>query len=491
MRSSKTNISASQGVECRRIRSVPEEKEAIFCWQAIDRPLPGESLWSVLHKFCARNALAGDEAIQTLAGLSDHKTLQQYARSNLRDAPPELWALRLGEATRIDVDDIRAGTVHGLLGGLVNLAEPDLISSANLRFCPHCIQQGHHSVASQLYFQTECFIHGCALRDTCPRCTSRIPYRMPTSFGMSYACPTCGNELWSRRTAIRASQPNADEASSTGLQKLIGRIKQWTNHGLRLGTPSIFAFGLEKDGERWVHGHGPYMQDYFDAVGPRNGQGTCARLRHTIIHVASDEMGPAEEYEKFILQIRPCYKTVLRWLLKRLTREQRAMANDLCRADWRDRSFQEYKDIYGTEKMPPAVYALISWRMLWEQAESPAKLLRRLVERPCKISPRGRRKHCVRNWAQAVAEQFTEYFRVVWQEGVSSQTRLNIDERVFASACVDTFRHILALYERSHQQTGKSSWIDCRLNPAIAPMYLLQIRNSDEFRLQWFELPSA
>ncbi len=129
--------------------------------------------------------------------------------------------------------------------------------------------------------------------------------------------------------------------------------------------------------------------------------------------------------------------------------------------------------------------------MLWEQADSPAKLFNRLIERPCKISPGGRRKHCVRRWAQAVAEQFTEYYRVVWQEEVSSQTRLNIDERVFASACLDSFQQITALYDKAHRQSGKSSWLDCRLNPATAPMYLLLLGDPGVFNLSWFELPAA
>jgi hypothetical protein len=49
----------------------------------------------------------------------------------------------------------------------------------------------------------------------------------------------------------------------------------------------------------------------------------------------------------------------------------------------------------------------------------------------------------------------------------------------------------MALYDKSYQQSGKSSWLDCDLNPDGAPMYLMQIQGPGTMCLQWFDLPAA
>jgi len=479
---------------CRRILPFAESSQpsTTFCWSASDRPLPGESLWSLLHRFCARNALSGCEAIQSLTGRSKSTVteLKKIAQTDFRIELANTWVVRLGEATRSTPTELRIGTVQGLLGDLAGFAEPDIIATEVLRFCPECIRHGHHSIAHQVCLEAKCYIHECALRDRCPNCSSRIPFRMPKTFENSYSCPTCSVNLWNRRSVLLDACPTAKDAAAAGLSRLLERIKGWTDQGLRMGTPPRFSFGQTMERDTWIAAHGPKMQDYLETVVSAEGHDRGSRWTGQIFPRSDQGLGASEEFDRLAEMLRPHYKAILRRLIHNLPQSQRAQVNDLCRADGRDRRYQEYKDTYGTDSIAPAVFALVSWRMLWERADSPGKLLGRLVERPCAQAPHGFRKYRVRGWERAMAEQFVEFYRVDWGQSLDSESRLRIDERVFAAVCVESYRQISGQYDQARRESGKVAWQDFRLDPAGAPMCFLQIQPAS-VNLQWFCRPDA
>lgn len=180
-----------------------------YCWYPNDGPSKGESAWSIIHKFCYRNATGIEGLIIHLNMLAGAARIPHTRRIDLRFNSSEIiQALHLatGWPTRDKMMTLE------YLTQLDDMSHMQAISSNYLRFCPDCIQNGCHYAVNQLLFRKTCPIHiEVNLEDKCPRCGVRIPYTPPISFMKSYSCHYCSAPLWVRRDAktVRSKTPTS------------------------------------------------------------------------------------------------------------------------------------------------------------------------------------------------------------------------------------------------------------------------------------------
>jgi hypothetical protein len=462
-----------------RIVTLGQETGREFCVHASDKALPGESFWSMAHKFCARNALSWPETIAAMSGgaVIDGAGLRLAARMDPRIAPRGGWLPRFIETIRGDADSIERGTIKGLSGRLLDQIDMDLLSVRNLRFCPKCIEGGHHSITSQFVFQANCAIHDVALQDKCPACSKEIPFKMPGTYEESFACPSCRAALWARRVAIR-TDPKVEELAEQQLRNVSERLRGWERLGFEFGIRKRTKHGDQAGGRAWTEVHGVKMADYLDQMASGRSCSIPAQAKEG----RAAEQG--QDYHKELRTlIRPYYKSIARHLRKRVIKLGNKHVHRLCLADWRDRGFIDYREQFRAAEAPNEVYAYISWRMLWEIADSPARLLAGGASRDStKNEPNGFR---ARDWDTSVAQQFATHFRLTWSKALNTPAKTQFDGRVFAMACLATFRHIAELYDQAPRVDEASAWQDIEMDRAVAPIFVLET-GAARARLHWF-----
>lgn len=159
--------------------------------------LPGESLWSVTHKFCALNYVAGPGFMRSFGKARSGKHsnarfagARSYPTTDLRFAD----SLDL-EAFAAAVGDDGFCCQDAIVQSWGNRTAIRAATADFLRYCPTCIELGFHSAVLQFTSIRECPLHRDLVEDSCPKCGGRIPYRLPTPSGQPYSCP-CGRHLW-------------------------------------------------------------------------------------------------------------------------------------------------------------------------------------------------------------------------------------------------------------------------------------------------------
>jgi TniQ len=451
-----------------------------YCWRLIDGPNPGESLWSLIQKFCARNALSGSDALEYLTGQIDSTQASRRRAVDLRIVSSNEILTQLAKITRVDVETIRCSTITAICGSHVSLANLDQFSAGVLRFCPVCVKSGYHAVQNQFWFQTECPIHGELLADTCPKCANAIPYTAPWRFTESYSCPTCKEPLWSDLFSARFTPVKPKCISgNNALENLCADFSRWAKHGI-LGRNSSFRL-CESSGDSpyWAQRHGVRLRRYLNVAAGAGGQNDSE-----FVHASISIKGSAENQgsramstanlEGIGQRLKAHYKAVARHLRRHLLRGQRRWIESLCLADWRDRNYTDYQQRYRTELATIECFAYLSWRMAWEMYETPGQVIR---------MRRGRDQ----NWARNLMSQYLRYFRVAWVQEISADTLLRIDERVFSLVCVETFEKFRRQYRQRKSECGRLEWLDCWLRAGMEPFFLLQMFNPTEGRLHWFK----
>src|SRR6478672_6306955 len=124
-----------------------------------------ESLWSVLHKFAAINICTASDIQKVFGYDNDQRLLNSWTTRN--------QDLRTGGA----LDLKKVGRILELSESVLGTAtltsyfdEPRMhnYTSAQLRVCWVCLQEGFHSVLFQLLPLKQCLEHGVALTKSCP-----------------------------------------------------------------------------------------------------------------------------------------------------------------------------------------------------------------------------------------------------------------------------------------------------------------------------------
>jgi len=162
-------------------------------------PVPCESLWSVLHKFCFLNFVRGPAVIRHFGDKSARAVTMQIRRSDGR----VVFEHDLRFAGTINLKRLRASlgidcSWHEavVLDGWGVKQEVRTATAPFLRYCPTCIEHGYHATMFQFVDRRTCPLHGDTLSDFCPNCGSRIPYSLPGVATQPYSCTCCGRRLW-------------------------------------------------------------------------------------------------------------------------------------------------------------------------------------------------------------------------------------------------------------------------------------------------------
>jgi hypothetical protein len=167
-------------------------------------PLPRfhESVWGVVQKLKYLNAFTAKE----LRSLIAHPT-----ETALPHPPPEDEPYLAG----CDLRRLRALLPPGCESWPTAFGGPRTFygtfheaHALSLRFFPHCLQHGFHSVLFQSRELARCPEHQEPLRDSCAHCARRIPYWRYWSGGEAFECP-CGAVLWETRDVIALWYPPA------------------------------------------------------------------------------------------------------------------------------------------------------------------------------------------------------------------------------------------------------------------------------------------
>ena len=152
------------------------------------KPLPFESLWSILHNFCRANLVEDEEVAAAITAFDSFERSER----NLRMAR---W-IDKGEASEMlslsSEQFVRSLHEH-------YVCEPQdgvyaILVSRSVRFCPRCIEGGFHSPLHDLMYFKECPVHSVALTDRCPKCRKRLPFMMPRQASEAYSC-ICGHHF--------------------------------------------------------------------------------------------------------------------------------------------------------------------------------------------------------------------------------------------------------------------------------------------------------
>lgn len=157
-----------------------------------------ESFWSITHKFSDLNVCQPSE-------ISSIFTCKQKSVNYLYDTNvlKKQWidnekfkrALHLSEGI----------LENAFLDNFLFKDEIDWFTCQTLRFCPHCISQGFHSVFHQMVFVKQCPFHRVDLEEDCPNCQRPISMHFNRKdFKKPYSCPGChyrfynpvSDEIW-------------------------------------------------------------------------------------------------------------------------------------------------------------------------------------------------------------------------------------------------------------------------------------------------------
>jgi hypothetical protein len=179
-----------------------------------------ESLWGILAKWQFVNRLPYWSIANCVSALS---------RANLYQGVD----LRVLESFDLQALALCSGVGHSALCGGACVARsvcPELaFTSAHLRWCAACMNEGFHATLFQFVAINRCPIHGDRLIDTCPSCHCTIPYRLDTAFVANpLACPNCCAPLVGDPTVFLQAYSSANKSGNIwGWQRLLAKYAHW------------------------------------------------------------------------------------------------------------------------------------------------------------------------------------------------------------------------------------------------------------------------
>src|ERR1035437_358219 len=203
---------------------------------------PGESLWSLMHRFLWLNAPSRSDLKRSFGcpHLQPFSLLDgQRPPSHYRFGPIAFDRHRLSSALGLTPRHWASSTLGWLRGTPVDDVETDL------RFCPLCLQVGYHTVAFQLSCVEKCPIHQDWLVRKCLRCGGAISPQLDlNAIKNPYACQSCGHLL-----APKASLVNPPMIAGHRISEILDWYRQLSTLAIAAPKPS--------DAEKPAHVYAP------------------------------------------------------------------------------------------------------------------------------------------------------------------------------------------------------------------------------------------
>ncbi len=168
----------------------PDPIETGWCWRE-DWITGFDSAYGLFSKFASLNAMGAREVAHIFASRVSGRRTAILRAPNVDLRTSELFDLSaMASILRLDSEQIR----HAFL--LEKLATRRRTCGDHLRWCPQCAKRGFHTAVFQLDLVTACPVHGCKLRCDCPKCHTKIPYRLKTDlFAKPFTCPSCKEDF--------------------------------------------------------------------------------------------------------------------------------------------------------------------------------------------------------------------------------------------------------------------------------------------------------
>lgn len=163
---------------------------------------PGDSWWSIVHKFAAFNGLRGP-VTRELLGLECNSTKCASDDSDITDRSPHLLLEPSEARVRASATFVPQMILDEF--GKEQLFHPDL------RFCEACLAVGFHSPVYQIRYVQRCPIHDVALRSRCPSCHRKVPM-------------SCSNQALAHAYACQCGHSFLMDIAKSGMRALIGEL---------------------------------------------------------------------------------------------------------------------------------------------------------------------------------------------------------------------------------------------------------------------------
>lgn len=187
-------------MEQARVKSPLVFPKGRFCWHR-EYAVPGESLWSLTHKFAIWNCVGGRD----IKSLMRDERYEKKERQLLRGGGA-YWDL----FSKLGYDENHLCRMFG--DASLQLIEKSTLAYLRgtresvrgtrrdvLRFCPKCFALGLHFTVFQEDFLLQCPAHKVPLITGCPRCRASIEQFPPDSFEAApYQC-RCGHTQWNQK----------------------------------------------------------------------------------------------------------------------------------------------------------------------------------------------------------------------------------------------------------------------------------------------------
>mgnify|MGYP003498097244 CR=1 FL=1 len=344
-----------------------------YTWDA-SQCAPLESTWSILQKFIGLNA-CGARDVQREFGLPT----KRHRPENWSDRDRNLhsWGALNSELVQraLNLTDLHMRTAC-----TVDYIRPDeakVLASRSLRICPKCVKNGFHTALHQLIFIPHCPLHQEPLLEICGDCGKPTPPYSLSKQACSnpYGCAECGATWWQRGRAGQLTAGEQDERF-----RIMSEVGEWLTKRREDQTVEAqisklarfipdaceFQTYVRRLPERWG-----------DVLGI-NVPHQKAELREADLHVTVEytTSNAEESRSSGLLDNRKyfeVYRAIRRALTRRVHKSHRECFEKMGRGIWFPVTTREVP----VRQFCPEAYALLLWRMFWENIDVPQKFFSR------------------------------------------------------------------------------------------------------------------
>ncbi|MBX3234697.1 MAG: hypothetical protein KF814_00975 [Nitrospiraceae bacterium] len=262
----------------------------------------------------------------------------------------------------------------------VDYIRPDevkVLASRFLRICPKCVKNGFHTPFHQLIFIPDCPLHQIPLLEVCGDCGKPTPQYSLSKQACStpYGCAECGAVWWQQG---RVGQLTATEQDARFL--IMSEVGEWLTKRKEGQTieaqisklarfiPDTYEFQayVRRLPERWA--------DVLGVSVPHHR----TEVRQADLHVTVEYMTRSDEGSnssglldnKKYFEV---YRAIRRAITKRVRKSHSECFEKMGRGIWFPVTTREV----AIRQFCPEAYALLLWRMFWENIDVPQKLFSR------------------------------------------------------------------------------------------------------------------
>lgn len=409
-----------------------------------------DSIYAVFAKFASLNRIKPRDICELFVEPHDAAARRKligrptYPKVDLR-YPEHVRYGRLANILKLDAEQLRQGFVAAQFPNAATMASPVLV------WCAQCAEKGYHSASFQLNFYRQCPLHRRELRRSCTRCGRPLPYWLyPPTSAAFFVCPNCQHDHAPKLRETRINLALDDEdankfADHIELVRFVVSLPTLVNaQKAAMGAPHEPIVISKADAFRRRADFHQFVTEMLSSVAarrrPAQGQLECKPASAVYCEHFMDlpeimknsriKRNPDEALKSAEL----VYRTVRRWLRRRVVREHRGCLAAAQKHLWWD------LDGERTAAFCPVAMAFLRWRMQWEGCRIPRSLDR---------GRGGRIPLGLLGWLSSDAPIPSP----MWTKGLADW----VTSHLLGFACLDSFYGWLVLAQRAARD-GAVTW---------------------------------